>query len=80
MYTVIKRDHDSVAQGYAPIIASCGHRHRTRQAAESCRDKLTVSHCLHGVTTGKRCYRCSGWTAKFDSTSLLWRGAAVEDV
>ena len=77
-YQVVKRDNNSVSEGLAPVIATCGHKHRTRQAADTCLDKLTASHCLHGVTTGKRCYQCSGWTAKFDSTSLLWRGAAVE--
>lgn len=79
-YTVIKRDCDSVTQGNAPIVADCGHKHRTRHAAEACREKLTASSCMHGVTTGKRCYQCSGWIAKFDSTSLLWRGARVEQV
>lgn len=79
-YQVVKRDNDSVVRGLAPIIATCGHRHRTRQAAEVCQDKLAASHCLHGVTTGKRCYKCSGWVAKFDSTSILWRGAEVEQV
>lgn len=54
----------------------CGHKHKTYEAAENCREKLQQSYCGHCGKTyhynyGHHC-KCWSWT-----TSARWYNARI---
>jgi hypothetical protein len=55
---------------------SCGHRHKTSEAANKCCAKLTEWRCLCGRTAKGYCGSCH---TPNNSTSAAWWGAEVEE-
>jgi len=39
-------------------LRRCGHKHRTKEAAQACKDKLTQGYCQHGKRAGHYCKHC----------------------
>lgn len=82
-YSVIARNRNSWTQDEDggnreyEITAHCGHNHKTREAAQSCMDKLTAWHCNCGERSDshRRCSSSTGHTQ--DSTSARWYHAQV---
>jgi hypothetical protein len=58
--------------------ANCGHAHKTIDAAERCREKLTRSYCNHGHVSGTPCARCCGY-AQSQTTSARWYRATIHN-
>lgn len=58
--------------------ANCGHAHKTFEAAERCRAKLTRMYCNHGHVSGTPCTRCNGY-AQHQTTSARWYGATIHN-
>jgi len=56
----------------------CGHNHRTIEAAEKCRRKLTRYYCNHGHVAGTPCKQCCGF-AQAQTTSAKWWGAMIHN-
>ncbi len=77
-YSVVARDPNSWSAGTGAHeeLANCGHKHRTREAAEACKERLTAWRCLCGRTT-KSYAPCCG--TPHNSTSAKWYHAEVED-
>ena len=76
-YTVGVFGYDEVTCGQPPLKRTCGHKHRSREAAQRCFDKLTRSTCLHGVGVGKQCKQCDNWIAQYYSEPLDWKDAEI---
>lgn len=57
---------------------TCGHAHKTREAAEKCLAKKQQSYCNHGRVAGTACKHCLGW-AQAHSTSALWYNGKIHN-
>jgi hypothetical protein len=77
-WSVVVRDPNSwsASTGVHEELANCGHSHKTQEAAERCKDKLTAWHCLCGRTTQSYAPCCR---TPHNSTSAKWYQAQVED-
>lgn len=72
-FNVVVRDYPYYDEdtGVYPLIARCGHKHKTQVAAQSCLEKLTRVRC--------KCDRENAICAKCDYASLMWLNAEVEE-
>jgi hypothetical protein len=59
--------------------ATCGHNHKTVEAAEKCKEKLQRSYCQHGRIAGMLCRNCLGGIARSQETSALWYNATIHN-
>ena len=58
--------------------ATCGHAHRTIEAAQACLARKTRWYCQHGRPAGGRCRHCGG-SARAQSTSALWYNSTIHN-
>ena len=58
--------------------ATCGHAHKTIEAAEACLTKKQRSYCNHGRIAGTLCRHCCGY-AQSQSTSALWYNGTIHN-
>lgn len=65
--------------GLPEVRFSCGHNHKTIEAARKCRDKLTRMYCQHDVPAGNPCSLCSGGRALPQYTSSTWYRARIHN-
>jgi hypothetical protein len=57
----------------------CGHKHRTIEAAEACKAKLTRWWCQHGRPAKSLCSQCLGGVARANSTNAAWYAARIHN-
>jgi hypothetical protein len=58
---------------------SCGHQHKTIEAAKRCLDRLTRWYCQHGRPAGSLCRHCTGGMARGENTSARWYNATIHN-
>lgn len=58
--------------------ATCGHAHRTEEAAAACLAKKQARYCNHGRKQGTPCARCNGY-AQGKETSGLWYNGTIHN-
>jgi transcriptional regulator with XRE-family HTH domain len=58
--------------------ATCGHLHRTIEAAMQCLAEKQISYCDHGKRAGAYCKHCGGW-AQERNTSALWYNGRIHN-
>ena len=56
--------------------ATCGHDHKTIEAAEACLEKKQRWYCDHGRISGALCRHCLGY-AQGETTSALWYNGTI---
>ena len=57
---------------------NCGHAHRTMEAAEKCKARLTRMYCQHGRIAGTPCHHCLGY-AQAQNCSATWYNATIHN-
>lgn len=80
-YCVVVRDPNSwsASTGIHLELANCGHRHKSVEAAATCKAKLTAWYCICGERSDSH-RRCSSSTGhRADHTSARWYHAQIED-
>lgn len=58
--------------------ATCGHDHKTIEAAQACLAKQQRWYCNHGRAAGSLCKHCGG-RAQADYTSALWYNGTIHN-
>lgn len=58
--------------------ATCGHAHKTIEAAAACLAKKRRSYCNHGRIAGALCKHCLGY-AQSHSASALWYNGTIHN-
>lgn len=58
--------------------ATCGHAHKTYEAAQKCLEKKQTRYCDHGHVAGTPCKLCLGY-AQSKHTSALWYNGTIHN-
>lgn len=59
--------------------ATCGHAHRTIEAAKQCLNKKQRYYCQHGRPANSGCRHCLGSIARAQNTSALWYTGTIHN-
>ena len=58
---------------------TCGHNHRTIEAARKCLKQKQAHICRHGRPSGAKCAHCTGGVAGRHETSALWYNGRIHN-
>lgn len=58
---------------------SCGHKHKTIEAAQACLSKKQRYYCQHGRPAKSLCRHCLGGQAHAQNTSALWYNGKIHN-
>ena len=75
---VVETGSSSMDRNRWEELATCGHAHKTVEAAEACLAKKQRWYCNHGRIAGTLCRHCLGY-AQGQSTSALWHNGTIHN-
>lgn len=75
---VVETGSSSIDQTRHEQLDTCGHAHKTRDAAVNCLSKKQRYYCQHGRSAGSACSQCLGF-ARAEHTSAHWYNGAIHD-
>lgn len=58
---------------------TCGHLHKTTDAARKCLTRLTREYCGHGRAQGLLCRHCLGGISRGGHSSALWYNGTIHN-